>query len=106
MKIHRVIGSVTLSRCHPSFQAATLLATEPEGLACLGLDAPTSPDMVIVWDEQGAGFGSRVAISDGAEAAQAFRPELKAVDAYCSAILDTVYVDAKAIEKLNIVQTE
>jgi hypothetical protein len=31
-----------------------------------------------------------IAISEGAEAAQPFRPELKPVDAYCAAILDSV----------------
>ena len=42
------------------------------------------------WDELGAGVGDRISLSEGPEAAQPFRPELKPVDAYNSAILDHV----------------
>ena len=70
MKIFRVVGSVTLSRCHPAYTGATLLATEPEGQRTLGdeFPAPGEPDLLVVWDQLGAGVGSRVAVSDGAEA--------------------------------------
>ena len=37
-------------------------------------------------------IGSLIAFSEGAEAAQPFRPELKPIDAYCSAILDNVHL--------------
>lgn len=102
MKVFKVIGNVTLSRCHPSFEGARLLVAEPEGQAILGGQAPESPDMVVVWDEQGAGIGSQIALSDSAEAAQPFRPDLKPVDAYCSAILDNIHVDPKTIRQLDI----
>jgi len=45
---------------------------------------------IVVYDELGAGLGSRIAISEGAEAAQPFRPEFKPVDAYNAAILDNI----------------
>ena len=48
---------------------------------------------MVVWDDNGAGLGSLIAISEGAEAAQPFRPELKAVDAYAAAILDDVDIE-------------
>ena len=102
MKLFRAIGNVTLSRCHPSFDGAKLLATEPEGHQTLGAKKAADPDLVIVWDERGAGDGSLLAVSDGAEAAQAFRPDLKPVDAYCSAILDNVFVDEAAVKKLKL----
>ncbi len=101
MQIFKVIGNVTLSRSHPSFMGARLLAAEPLGTAAIGGPAAKDPDLVIVWDDLGAGDNSRIAVSDGAEAAQPFRPEMKAVDAYCSAILDTIHVDAQAIKLLN-----
>ncbi len=101
MKIYKVVGKVTLASCHPAFEGARLLATEPEGVSTLGGPAPSDPDLLIVWDEQGAGSGARVAVSDGAEAAQAFRPALKPVDAYCSAILDSVHVDPKSVRELQ-----
>ena len=45
---------------------------------------------MVVYDELGAGIGSLIAISEGREAAQPFRPELKPVDAYNAAILDSI----------------
>jgi ethanolamine utilization protein EutN len=58
--------------------------------------------MVVVWDDLGAGLGSLIAVSDGAEAAAPFKPELKAVDAYCSAILDEVHIDPRALGQLKL----
>ena len=48
---------------------------------------------MVVWDDQAAGIGNLIAMSEGAEAAQPFRPDLKPVDAYASAILDEVNVN-------------
>ena len=45
-----------------------------------------------MWDELGVGYGDIVALSEGGEAAQPFRPELKPVDAYNAAILDELDV--------------
>lgn len=101
MQIFKVIGHVTLSRSHPSFQGARLLAAEPVGATSIGGPAPVDPDLVVVWDELGAGIGSQIAVSDGAEAAQPFRPALKPVDAFNSAILDEVSHDSKTIQRLK-----
>lgn len=101
MKIFSVVGSVTLSRSHPSFHGARLLAAESVDATLYGDPAPTEQDMLVVWDELGAGIGSRIAVSDGGEAAQPFRPELKPVDAYCSAILDTIHIDPGAVQQLK-----
>ncbi|MFN3194145.1 MAG: EutN/CcmL family microcompartment protein [Aureliella sp.] len=102
MRIYKITGSVTLSRCHPSFEGAVLRTAEPQGAATLGEAAPQDPDLLVVWDERGAGDGSLVAVSDGAEAAQAFRPDLKPVDAYCSAILDQIHVDPQTLDQLKL----
>lgn len=101
MKLFRVVGNVTLSRCHPGYQSTTLLATEPAGEALVRGRPTDEPDLLVVWDELGAGHGSLLAVSDGAEAAQPFRPEMKAVDAYCSAILDDIHIDAAALNQLE-----
>ena len=47
---------------------------------------------LVVYDELGAGQGSLIAISEGGEAAQPFYPNMKPVDAYNGAILDSVDV--------------
>ena len=61
----------------------------PLSLAELKGAAPKA-DEFVVWDDNGAGLGSLIAVSEGAEATQPFRPDMKAVDAYASAILDSV----------------
>lgn len=101
MKVFRVVGSVTLSRSHPTYQGARLLAAEPLDLYAPGRCTPPDPDLVIVWDDLGAGFDSTIAASDGGEAANPFRPVLKAVDAYCSALLDTIHIDPDAVKQIN-----
>lgn len=101
MQIFRVLGTVTLSRSHPAVMGATLLATEPVAGGSLGGPVPNDPDLVIVWDDLGAGVGAQIAVSDGAEAAQPFRPVLKPVDAYNSAILDEVNYDSQVIQRLQ-----
>jgi microcompartment protein CcmK/EutM len=102
MKIHKVIGNVTLARCHPCYQGTRLLATEPLEQSTLTGKPTAEPDLVAVWDDLGAGIGNLIAVSDGAEAAQPFKPDLKAVDAYCSAILDEVHIDPRALKKLKL----
>lgn len=102
MQIYKVVGMVTLSRSHSSFIGARLLAAEPSGSSSIGGPAPIDPDLVIVWDDLGAGPGSQIAVSDGAEAAQPFRPALKPVDAYCSAILDEIQFNPQVTQSLKL----
>ena len=91
MRIAKVVGTVTLSRCHPSFNGARLRLVVPLSLAELKGQPPQAEE-IVCWDDNGAGIGSLVAISEGAEASQPFRPEMKPVDAYAAAILDEVNV--------------
>ena len=92
MRIAKVVGTVTLNRCHASFRGARLRLAVPLSLANLqGNEEPRAEELV-VWDDLGAGLGSRIALTEGAEAAQPFRPEIKPVDAYNAAILDEVRV--------------
>src|SRR5690349_18400827 len=92
MRIAQVIGSVTLSRCHPTFIGASLRLAVPCNLQNLAIDAPLTNEELVVWDDLGAGIGSRIALSEGGEAAQPFRPHDKAVDAYNAAILDSIEI--------------
>lgn len=90
MRIAKVIGTVTLNRCHPSFNGASLRLIVPLSLAELKGEQQPQADEMVAWDDNGAGIGSLIAISEGAEASQPFRPDLKPVDAYASAIIDDV----------------
>ncbi len=93
MRIAKVIGSVVLSRSHVSFTGATLRVAVPITLQELAVSREPNGEPLVVWDDLGAGDGSLIAISESGEAAQPFRPELKPVDAYNSAILDEVTID-------------
>lgn len=97
MHIYKVAGTVTLNRAHPSFQGAILKLAEPFGESLIG-EVPTEPDAIVVWDELGAAVGSIIAVADGAEAAQPFRPNLKPVDAFNSAILDEININTHLLK--------
>jgi ethanolamine utilization protein EutN len=90
MRIAEVIGTVTLGRCHPSFEGARLRLVVPLTLAELANGQTPQSEQIVAWDELGAGQGSRIAMSEGPEASRPFHPEIKPVDAYNAAILDTV----------------
>jgi microcompartment protein CcmK/EutM len=92
MRIAKVLGSVTLNRQHPSLVGGRLRLAAPMSLAELANDGEPAADSIVVWDDLGAGEGTLIAVSEGAEAAQPFRPELKPIDAYCAAILDNVHL--------------
>ena len=47
-------------------------------------------DRLPTWGRVGAGQGCRIAISEGREAAMPFYPEVKPIDAYNAAILDSL----------------
>jgi microcompartment protein CcmK/EutM len=91
MRIAEVIGTVTLSRCHPSLTTYRWVIGVPFSLKGLRAEQPDGEDFVVL-DELGAGHGQRIAVSEGAEAAQPFQPAKKPVDAYCACILDSVTV--------------
>ena len=91
MRIVEVIGTVTLSRCHPSLVGYRWVIGVPLSLKALRAGPADGEDLVVL-DELGAGHGQRIAISEGAEAAQPFQPVKKPVDAYCACILDSVSV--------------
>lgn len=101
MRIAELVGTVTLNRCLPSFDGATLKLVIPKTLDNLTGKGNTEPDTLAAWDELGAGNGSQVCIAEGPEAAQPFRPDMKAVDCYVSAILDNVSLDAQALKQIK-----
>jgi ethanolamine utilization protein EutN len=93
MRIGEVIGTVTLNKCHPSLTGLSLRLAVPLTLENLAEGTPLGDEPIAVVDQLGAGLGSRIAISESAEAAAPFRPELKPVDAYNAAILDHINLE-------------
>lgn len=93
MRIGEVIGNVTLSRAHPTLAGGRLLVTVPLSLGFLATGSGPRGEPVVVYDELGAGRGSRIGFTDGREASQPFYPDRKPLDAYNACILDRVDVD-------------
>jgi ethanolamine utilization protein EutN len=92
MRIAEVIGTVTLSRMHPSVERARWIIGVPFSLKALRADQGPDGEDLVIFDNLGAGNGSRIGFSEGGEAAVPFLPERKPVDAYCACILDQVVV--------------
>jgi ethanolamine utilization protein EutN len=91
MRIAEVIGTVTLSRCHPSITGYRWIVGVPFSLRALKTNVPDGEDLVIL-DELGAGQGQSIGVSEGAEAMMPFLPARKPIDAYCACILDAIEV--------------
>lgn len=90
MRIAKVIGTVTLSRWHPSMCNACYRVAVPMTLDDLAGRREPRGEEVVIYDDLGAGTGSLIAFSEGGEAAQPFYPNDKPVDAYNAAILDSI----------------
>ena len=90
MRLAETIGKVTLNKCHPSLHGATWLVAVPLTLQGLAGRPAGRGEPFVVYDELGAGEGSRIAVSEGTEAAAPFYPDTRPIDAYNAAILDTL----------------
>lgn len=87
MRLGKTIGTVTLVEPHPTMRGGVLRLIVPLSTADLTAgDGPAEP--LVAWDDLGAGDGQLVALSEGGEAAQPFRPHDKPVDAYVAALID------------------
>jgi ethanolamine utilization protein EutN len=93
MRIAEVIGKVTLSRQHDSLRSARWLLAVPLSQAGILDDDAGRGEPIVVYDELGAGEGCLIAVSESAEAAAPFHPDVKPIDAYNAAILDAIDVD-------------
>ena len=69
----------------PPFHALADIFPLLEGAA---LDA----EEIVIYDDLGAGPGSRIAFAESGEAAAPFHPEKKPIDAYCACLLDSLTI--------------
>lgn len=93
MRIAEVIGRVTLSKAHPSLTGARWVVAVPLTQVGLKGDPSGRGEPLVVFDELGAGSGSLIGLTEGAEASNPFYPDVKPLDAYNAAILDTIDVE-------------
>lgn len=90
MKIARTIGTVTLSRFIPEMSAANLRCVElVDDIERIDTQ-PLGGETIVAWDLCGTGIGDLVALAEGPESAQPFRPDVKPLDASIVALLDEV----------------
>jgi ethanolamine utilization protein EutN len=92
MRIAEVIGTVTLSRVHPTLAGARWIIGMPFSLKALQAGGAADGEDLVIYDPLRAGFGDSIAFSEGGEAAVPFTPEKKPVDAYCACILDEITI--------------
>jgi ethanolamine utilization protein EutN len=95
MRIAEVIGTVTLSRVHPTLAGYRWVIGVPYSLKSLKTGLPADGEDVVILDQLGAGVGDQIGFSEGVEAAAPFHPQRKAADAYCACILDSVTVSGE-----------
>jgi microcompartment protein CcmK/EutM len=93
MRIAEVIGTVTLSRCHPSIQGYRWIIGVPFSLKALQAKAAPDGEDFVILDELGAGAGHKIGVSEGVEASMPFYPNKKPLDAYCACIVDALFVN-------------
>lgn len=90
MKLARTIGSVTLSKAHPAMHQAKLRCVEMIDSTDQLEEQPLGGDTVVAWDLCSTGIGDLVALAEGPEAAQPFRPDVKPLDASIVALIDQI----------------
>jgi microcompartment protein CcmK/EutM len=90
MRIARIIGTVTLARAHPALTSLPLKLVEPVEAIDENGELVFSSDQLAACDMLGAGLGNLIALAEGPEAAQPFRPDIKPLDANAAAILDSL----------------
>ena len=93
MKIARTIGTVTLSRFHPAMTASQLRCVELLDDITRVDEQPLGGETIVAWDLCGTGIGDLVALAEGPESAQPFRPEVKPLDASIVALIDQIELD-------------
>jgi ethanolamine utilization protein EutN len=96
VRVAEVIGTITLSRWHPSLQGARYVISVPFSLRALRAGGRGDGEDLVIYDALAAGAGDRIAFSEGVEAAAPFQPNKVPVDAYAAAIIDTISVTETA----------
>ena len=99
MRIAKIIGNVTLSRCDPGLVGCRLLIGVPYSLAALKNNTEPDGEDVVMYDDLGAGTGQQIAFSESSQAAAPFFPNRKPIDAYCACILDSVTIERDAPQR-------
>lgn len=95
MRIGRVVGRVCLNTTYETLVGGRFLIVAIQDRFSLAGGPRRTSEYLVCYDHLGAGEGELIAISESREACMPFYPDKRVpLDAYCSAILDHVVVDA------------
>ena len=91
MRFGKVVGQVTLSRCHEALVGGRFLIVEVQDRHSLAGRSRKVGESLVAYDHLGAKVGDLIAFSESREACMPFYPEKRVpIDAYCAALLDQV----------------
>ncbi len=94
MRIGKVIGRVTLNASYSTLAGGRFLLVEVQDRFALAGQPRQTSEVVVVYDNLGAGDTEMIAFTESREAAQPFYPEqIVPLDAFCAGILDRIQVD-------------
>lgn len=95
MRIGKVVGRVCLTQAYDTLIGGRFLIVEVQDRFSLTGGKRQTSEFLVVYDHLGAGDGETIAFSESREAVMPFYPEKRVpIDAYNSAILDKVVVQA------------
>jgi microcompartment protein CcmK/EutM len=98
MRIGKVIGKICLQPAQHELVGGRFLIVEVQDRFSLATQPRRSKESLVVYDSLGAGDGDLIAFTESREAAMPFYPERRVpIDAYNSAILDQVVVEAEYV---------
>lgn len=93
MRLGHVIGRVTLAKQDPAYRGGRFLLVQPfarEQFRGSGMTPLAKGSSLVVYDNLGAGLGSVIGFTEGAEATAPF-DDPTPVDAYNAAIIDEFF---------------
>jgi microcompartment protein CcmK/EutM len=93
MRLGHVIGKIVLNQQEPAYNGGRFLLVQPlnrEQMAGAPMLPLPNANSLVVYDNLGAGKGDVIGYVEGAEATAPF-PQPTPVDAFNSAIIDTIY---------------
>jgi microcompartment protein CcmK/EutM len=96
MRIGRVVGRICLNTTYPTLVGGRFLIVAIQDRFSLAGQPRKTTEHLVCYDHLGAGEGELIAVSESREACMPFYPEkIVPLDAYCSAIIDSLVIDDK-----------
>jgi len=96
MRIGKVIGRVVLTQTYPTLVGGRFLLAEVQDRFSLAGKPRQTSEVLVVYDNLGAGPGDLIAFSESREAVMPFYPEKRVpIDAFNAAILEQVTISTE-----------